>query len=308
MASHLPLAWMNGEFVAYEEARIHVRTECVARGASVFEGIPAYWNEDREQLFVFRFDDHIRRLEQSMRILRMELPYPISDIRDAMIEILQRCEVKEDVHLRPTAYFGLGADFGYRPGEIEVGSFVTGNAFPRKPGARSGIRLSVSSWTRIADTAQPPRVKSAANYVNGRLAQVQAVIDGYDGAILLNDRGSVAEAPVACLMVVRDGQVSTPRTTDGILESITRASLIQLLNDEMQLTVQERAIDRTELYLADEVLQCGSAHEVTPVVSIDGYAVGDGKPGGVTQRLMELYSSVTRGERAEYASWLTDVH
>ena len=308
MSTHVPLAWMDGRFIPYEDAHIHVRTECVTRGASVFEGVPAYWNDDDGQLYVFRLGDHMRRLAQSARIMRMTLDYPMSEIQHAMLEVLRRSDVRADVHLRPTVYFGTGANFGFRPGDIEVGAFVTANPFPRNVATQSGIRVAVSSWTRIADTAMPPRVKASANYLNSRLAHVQAIIDGYDGAIMLNHLGTVAEAPVACLMVVRDGKVSTPRVTDGILESITRASLIELVQQELHLPVEEREIDRTELYLADEVLQCGSAHEVTPVIEIDGYPVGNGEPGDVTRGLMAQYSAAARGEIQKRMGWLTPVY
>lgn len=303
------LAWMNGEYINFDDARVHVRTDCVTRGGSVFEGVPAYWNDEQGQLAVFRLDDHMHRLEQSMRVMRMTLEYPVGVIREALLELLRRCEVRQDVHVRPTIYFGLGPNFAFRSKDIGVGAFITATPFPRVLNASvEGIRVAVSSWTRISDGDQPPRVKTAANYLNSRLAQVQAVVDGYDGAVLLNSHGYVAEGPAACLMMIRDGVISTPRITDGILESITRATLMQIIQSELGLEVRERAIDRTELYIADELFECGSAHEVTPIVGVDNYAVGKGERGPITEKVVELYSAIVYGKQQKYASWLTKVY
>lgn len=302
-------AWMNGEYIPWGEARLHVRTDAVMRGGSVFEGIPGYWSDQRDQLFIFRLEDHLARLARSMKVLRMDLDQSLDTVREACLEVVRRSAFREDVHVRPTVYFGEGASFGYLPGEIEVGSFVTATPLPRHPhGAARGLTAAISSWQRISDRDMPPRVKAAANYQNSRLAQTQAASDGYDTAILLNAAGHVTETPAACLLLVKDGVVVTPRTTNGILESITRASLIQLIRNELDLEVVERDVDRTELYVADELFECGSAHEVTPIVSVDRFDVGKGTVGDLTRQVMDLYSEVTRGQRDEYANWLTPVY
>jgi branched-chain amino acid aminotransferase len=302
-------AWMNGEFIPWGEARLHVTTDAVRFGSSVFEGMRGYWNESEGQLYLFRMEEHLKRLSQSMKMMRMTLPYLLSEIRDACVGVLAKNNLREDVHLTPTAYFGTGeAFFSYKPGTIDVGAYVF--AGPRKSilGTGEGIDVCVSSWMRISDRDIPPRIKAGANYQNGRLATVQAVEDGYDTALLLNERGKVAEGPGACVFLVRDGTMFTPPVTAGILESITRATLIQLLREEMSVTTVEREIDRTELYIADEVFMCGSAFEVYPVFSVDRYPVGKGTVGPLTSQLQTQYDNVVRGKNPRYSSWLLPVY
>lgn len=303
-----PWVWMDGRFVPWADARVHVRSDLVMRGGSVFEGIAGYWQEEAAQLRMFRLADHMLRLTRSMKVLRMELRYPLSDVQEAVVALVQRCEFREDVHVRPTVYFGEGASFGYRTDEIAVGAFVTAVPFPHNEKSETGISISVSSWTRISDNSHPPRVKGGANYLSARLAQVQAQVDGYDGAVLLNHQGYVSEGPGACIMIVRDNVLVTPRITDGILESITRATIVQVVRAELGLPVEERAVDRTEMYLADEIFECGTAHEITPIVRVDGYVVGGGVPGPITRRVRELYSGIVHGALPRYRHWLTNVY
>lgn len=303
-----PWAWMDGEFVPWEKAQVHVRTDLVMRAGSVFEGIAGYWRESDGQLNLFRLRDHMSRLERSMKVLRMQLGYPLAQVEAAAVELVRRCEFREDVHVRPTIYFGEGTSFGYRRGEIAVGAFITAVSFPRNEKSEKGIKVSVSSWSRISDNSHPPRVKCGANYLSARLAQVQAEVDGYDGALLLNHQGYVSEGPGACVMLVRDNALVTPRITDGILESITRSTIIEAICAELGLTVRERAVDRTELYMADEIFECGTAHEITPIVAVDGYAVGGGLPGPVTCKVRDLYRGIVGGTVPGYDAWLTNVY
>lgn len=300
------LAWLDGAFVPFSEAKIHVRSDAVMRGGSVFEGIPVYWSEEAKELWIFRFDEHLARLGRSMKVLRLH--YPLEELRVACIELVRRCGFREDVHLRPTVAFGQGAPFAFRPEDVGVTAFITAVPFPRVAEfAVRGLQLTISSWQRISDLDQPPRVKSAANYLNGRLAQTQATHDGYDGAILLNRHGYVAEGPAACIALVRDGVLITPRLTDGVLESLTRATVLKLA-EERGLRTEERAVDRTELYVANEVFECGSAHEITPVVGVDGYPIGDGTPGPVTCSLVAAYRDAVHGMDSRHRSWVTPVY
>jgi branched-chain amino acid aminotransferase len=169
------------------------------------------------------------------------------------------------------------------------------------------VRARVSSWRRISDDIMPPRVKNISNYRNGQLAAMEAQLDGYDQAILLNVQGKVAEAPGACLMLVRDGKLVTPDITQSILESITRDTLLRLARDELGLVIEERPVDRTELYVADEVFLCGTAAEITPIGEIDRYPIGDGHPGPVTRALERLYHDIVRGIDPRRAEWRTPV-
>lgn len=302
-------AWMNGQFMPWEDTKVHVVSSCVIEGSSVFEGVRAYWSESRGELYLFKADEHLRRLYQSARIMRMSPGYTASQLKSVCVQLLRRNNYREDVHLRPAIYFGVGQHiFAHAPDKIDTGVYVV--AAPRKSqlGSGSGLHVCVSSWRRISDADSPPRIKIAANYHNGRLAATQAAVDGYDGAILLDDRGKIAEGPAACVFLVRDGVAITPPVTSGILESITRSTVIELLEGELSVPVVEREVDRTELYVADEIFLCGTAMEVIPVLSADRYVVSDGKVGDLTDRIQHFYERIVRGEDPRYKDSLLPVY
>ncbi len=300
--------WFNGEYVPWPEARVHVNTDTVLRGANVFEGLRAYANPEQQQMFVFRLEEHLDRLWKSMKVLRMTLPYSKADLAEACGGVVARNGFRQDVQIRLTAYFGEGPLYAFEPDKISTGAFII--ALPRRSTMedQKGLACCISSWRRISDNVMPPRVKAGANYHNSRYASVQAHVDGYDNVILLNERDKVSEGPGACLVIVRDGRPITPPVTANILESITRDTLAELFVSELKLGFVERDIDRTELYLADEVFYCGSAYEVLPVTSIDRYPIGDGSIGPVTQRIRTLYREVVRGLVPKYKHWLTPVY
>jgi len=307
-AASAKFAWLDGEFVRWEDAKIHIRSECVIRGIGVFEGLRGYWSAERSQMYVFRVQEHFKRLEQSMKVLRLRLPYPVTRVEEAMLELIRRCGYREDVHIRVNVYVGEGEDHTPDPTKMFIGSFITAIARPQLKKLETGTHAAVSSWRRIDDQSLPPRVKATGNYVNARLAQVQAKVDGYDTAIMLDQFGKVSESPGACVMMVRDGTLVTPAITHSILEGVTRDTLIVLCRDELGVPVQERAVDRSELYVADELLECGSGHEVSPIVSVDRMPVGEGTPGPVTRRMQEAYFRIARGRESGYERWLTPVY
>ncbi|HWC01862.1 MAG TPA: branched-chain-amino-acid transaminase [Methylomirabilota bacterium] len=296
--------YLNGELVPYADARIHVQSTAVKYGGSVFEGLRAYWNPAQEELYVFRLQEHIDRLFASMRLMRMQHSLTREEIGRSILDVLRKNQAREDVHIRQTAYLSSDGDMDDAG---PVGLAV--DARPRKATQKPGIAVGVSSWTRIADGAMPPRIKCSANYQNGRLATLEAKANGYDGALLLNGRGKLAEAPGACCFLLRGGVPITPPVTADILESVTRATLIELFRTELGQPALEREVDRTELYLADEVFLCGSGWEITPVVSIDRLPLGDGvQPGPVTRAIQACYFAVVRGEKPAYRRWLTPVY
>ncbi len=307
MAGTAEFIWMNGKILPWAEATIHVSAEALLRGANVFEGMRAYWSDRERELYIFRNAEHLRRLRQSMRIMRLEIPYDDQALSAAFIALLRANRFQEGVHFRPVAYFGVGEPHAWKPDEIETGAFVLAYARPPAPSAK-GIRSCVSTWRRNSDNASPSRVKAAANYHNARLAQVEAKMNGFGPPIMLNDNGEVAESPGACFMMVRDGRVITPPVSADILEGITRESLIELYRAELGVEVVERNIDRTELYVADEAFFCGSGAEVQPIVEIDHYPVGAGKPGPLTLAIQNLYFDVAKGEITKYRRWLTPVY
>lgn len=300
-------AWMNGSFIPFDECRLHVRTQAVALAASVFEGVRAYWNPDQKQLYTFELDRHVVRLRESMKIMRMRTAVP-ADFAETCLELLRRNEFREDVHYMPTAYLGIPEGNVAMGPTSDEGLFITAVARPPGKALQAGKSVCVSSWRRISDSSMPPRVKAAGNYQNSRLALHAAWADGYDDAVLLNANGTVAEAAGSCLMMVRNDEVCTPPVTAGILESITRASLIRLFADKLGRQVVEREIDRTELYLAEEVFLCGSGMEVVPVVAVDRLPVGNGRMGPLTAAIQDTYFRVARGQDNAYPQWRTPVY
>jgi len=302
---HPPHTWMNGRIVPWAESRIHVGTDAVLRGASVFEGIRAYRAGDGSDLLLFRAGDHMRRLYgTSMRFLRMELQYGPEDLVAGAAELIRANGFRDDAHVRVVAYFDEVEIGGV---DAETGAFILAFQRPSSPKLTSGVRTTLSPWRRPADTAMSPRVKASGNYLNGRVASADARAKGFDTAILLDERGRVSEGPGQNVFLVRDGVVITPRTTDGILEGLTRATLIGLAR-QLEIPLEEREVDPTELYVADELFLAGTAWEVQPVVEIDGYRVGDGRPGPLTGRLQAAYFDLVRGRSRTPDGWLTPVY
>lgn len=297
--------YLDGAFVPEAEAKVHVLSGAVKYGALVFEGLVGYLDAAGEDVNVFRLPEHITRLCHSMRLLRFQHDFTPAGLHEVVLETLRRNEVREDTHIRLAAFVEGHGQTG-TVGPIGLSCSV---AFrPQRDLESKAIRAAVSSWRRIDDTAMPPRIKSAANYANGRLGVLQAREDGYDEAIFLTQSGKVAEAASSCFFAVRDGQPITSRPSDAILESITRDSLIRLLAEVYDRPVIEREIDRTELYLCEEAFLCGSSYEVTPIVNIDGFVLGDGKPGVVTRLAWQAYEAALRGRDRAHADWLTPVH
>lgn len=279
------------------------------RGLNVFEGIRGYWNSERRQLYLFKSEEHFARLRQSANVLRIKPTHDTDALRTACVELLRALECEEDVHLRVVVYVGESEDtFGLDPTGTQVGAFIFAFARSRAETLDAGISVAVSSWERIRDHSMPPRVKAGANYLNSRLAEAQAKTDGYDSAVLLDDRGKVTELPGACVMLVRNNRLITPAVTDSILESITRSTLLDLARRELGIAIEERPIDRTELYVADELLACGTNEEVTPIVSVDRYLVGDGMPGQITRALQNSYFDLVRGTGADQESSLLPIY
>lgn len=299
------LLWLNGKLLPAKEAKINVLAPTSQFGLNVFEGIRCYWNEETQQLFAFRLADHYRRLKRSQRLLKMEDSYTPDELQKALIETVRANGYREDIAVRQTLFVdGFGSWSSHGP----VGMFVSP---VRKAGIspeyqKKGLRCCVSSWVRIQDNSLSPRIKCGANYINSRMAQLEALDNGYDTAVFLNHHGSVAEAPGSCLFIVRDRRLITPLATDSVLESITRDSVLVLAR-EMGIETMERTVDRTELYLCDEAFLCGSSMEITPVVSVDGFAVGNGSAGAVTAALRAEYRKAVTGRLKNHTDWLTEI-
>jgi branched-chain amino acid aminotransferase len=307
MADSPKYLWWNGKQMPWEDATIHVTDIGWSTVGAIFEGIRAYWSPDDGEAYVFRLPEHMKRFEQSMKLVRLDQEYPTQDLIDTILELIRANDHREDVYIRPLAYRAGGGGGGFSSFSSQAGILI--NTSPRPTHLKMGRKqhACVSSWTRISDTVMPPRIKNISNYRNGQLATMEAQTNGYDVALLLNQWGKVAEGPGACLMMVRDGKLITPGVTESILESITRHAIIQMARDDLGLEVVERSIDRTELYIADEAFLCGTAFEITPIVSVDRYQLGEGEVGPITTRLEELFLGVLKGTNSRHADWRTPV-
>ncbi len=297
--------WWDGKFTPWENATIHVTQIGTASVSSVFEGIRAYLNPQTNQLTVFQLDAHLKRFLQSIRLVRLDCDYTLQDLHDAVVELVRANNPETDVYIRPFAY-AESRTFGSATSTLaHVIIHITDWESKLKSGAVS--HAMVSSWSRLTDNQMAPRVKASANYLNSRYASEEAKRNGYDHAIILTPQGKVAEGPGMCLMLVRDGKIVTPSVTSGILESITRETVMQIAREKLNLTVVERDVDRTELYTSDEAFFCGTGIEIVPIVSVDRLNVGSGKPGAVTQQIQQLYHDIVRGADTAYAEWRTSI-
>lgn len=297
--------WMNGSVRHWEDSLIHVGSDAMLRGASVFEGIRAYRSADGQDLLLFRLADHFERLfNGSMRVLRMRIEYTAEQLTQGVIELLRANEVRDDAHIRVVAYFDV-LDGAAKGEDDPTGAYIL--AFPKPLNARleSGVRSTISAWRRPSDSSISPRVKASANYINSRVALLDANLKGFDIPILLNERGRVSEGPGQNVFLVRGGRLVTPRITDAILEGITRETVIGI-GAQLGIPVEEREVDPTELYVAEELFFVGTAMEVQPISEIDDYRVGDGRIGPLTRRIQSRYFELVRG--AAPATWLTSVH
>ena len=305
MTERVPtLIWHNGVTTAWEDARVHVWTEVVQRGISVFEGIRGYWSSSDQRHYLLHLDAHLDRLRQSCRIARIMQPYSSEALRQAIGELIVALAYREHLYIRPTIYLDYGGP-GTPPQEQRVGCFVAVLPVPRLDTVAAGLRCHISTWRRPHDTALPARVKAGANYFSMRLARLEATFLGFDEAILLNHSGTVAETPGAAIFIVRNGTVATPRCTDGILESLTRAAICTLLKTEFSARVQEREIDRTELYSADEIFAAGTLNEVTPVVRVDDIVVDSLAPGALSVQVRDRYIELCEAGGHDPYGWLT---
>jgi branched-chain amino acid aminotransferase len=295
---------LDGSVVPFADAKISIMAPGFTFAAAVFEGLRAYWNEDEEQLYVFHLREHLDRLQFSMRVIEMDEPPSTGELADQVIAGLRANDFREDTYIRVQTYID---DWGDMTATGPVGSSVICRRRARLPAFETGKHFAVSSWRRNADDASPPRIKATANYLNSRLVGLEAKRNGADGGIILNRDGTVSEGPGGCLFIVRGDQLITPPVTAGILESITRSSLLELAAD-MGLNAIERDVGRTELYLTDEGFYCGTGQEIVPMLSVDGKALGDGKPGPLTRKMQNAYDAIVRGRDERYQHWLTPVY
>jgi len=298
--------FFQSEFVPVEQAKISVMTHAFLYGTACFEGIRAYWVEDEKQLLVFRMREHYRRLLESCKILRITVDYDIDEMCELTLQLLARNGDQEDVYIRPICYKSTEA-VGVKLTGLEDDFLIFSVPFGDYLDLDKGLRVRVSSWRHLDDNIIAMRAKTNGAYVNAALAKTEALDDGYDEAIFLNQDGHVSEGSAENLFIVRHGQLITSPVTANILEGITRDTIIQLVRNEMNITVVEREIDRTELYVAEEAFFVGTGAQVSPIVEIDHRPVGSGQIGPVSKQVQELYFNVVKGRVPAYRDWCTPV-
>ena len=300
MQNTADLIWLNGEFVAWEDAKVHVLTHALHYGTGVFEGIRAY--ETDRGTAIFRHDDHLTRIEQSAKLYYMELPYSREQLRGATHELILRNGLKS-CYIRPLVYRGYGP-MGLNPLDNPVEAMIAvweWGAYLGEEGKKEGVRARVSSYRRISPDSLIPHSKASGQYLNSVLAKIEATKAGYEEAILLDDKGTVCEGTGENVFVVKDGVIHTPGQTASILDGINRKSAIQIARD-LGYEVVERDVARAELPLADEVFLTGTAAELTPLREIDDIEIGP--PGRVTREIQRVFDDALHGRDPRYADWL----
>lgn len=297
------LIWFKGELVHVKEAKIYVLAPTSQFGLNVFEGIPCYWNEKEQQLYAFRLDDHYDRLLRSSRLLQISCPYTKEDMKNALIKVVRANEYKENLSVRQTLFVdGFGSWGSDGPTEMFVAPIPRGATSAEYN--KDGLKVCITSWRRLSDNILSPRIKCGANYINSRYGQREAIRNGYDTCIFLNEFGKVSEGPGSCFFMIKEKKIVTPACTEAVLESITRNTIIQIAV-ELGYEVIERAIDRTELYTADEAFLCGSAMELTPILSIDSYIIPKDE---ITRRLYLNYKDSVTGINIHHKEWVTPIY
>lgn len=300
------LAYYEGEIVPIEQATVSITCNTLHYGTGCFGGLRAYWNADAERLYLFRPEDHYERFLNSAKMLLCELDYTIERLTEITVDLLAREGWQQNVYVRPIVYKDDGVFRVWLHDATDkvaifsqpVGSYIK---------SEKAIRVCVSAWRRVDDTAMPARGKVNGTYVNSALAKSDAMLSGFDEAIVLNQDGHVSEASAANFMMVRKGVVYTPPVTSNLLEGITRRTVIHLLREELGVEVVERDIDRSELYLADEAFFCGTGVQIAAIGSVDHRTVGDGTMGAITKQVRDLYMRVVRGDEPAYMHWLTPI-
>lgn len=301
------LVYFNKQFVPVTDAKISIRTNALHYGTGVFEGIRAYWNPKEQQLFAFKLPEHFERMVNNCKVMKLKLDHDVKELCAITVDLLRRNQPREDTYIRPIAYLSseglgpklIGYDTGFAIYTIPLGDYIDTSV---------GIKVGFSSWRRISDNTIPARCKVTGGYVNSALARTEAMEQGYDEAIFLTQDGFISEGSAENIFLARNGSLITPDLSQDILEGITRDVLLTLCREELGMTVTERQVGRTELYVADEVFLCGTGAQVAPVIEVDRRPVGSGKMGPITARIQQLYFQVVKGDHPKYRHWCTPVY
>lgn len=297
--------WKNGELVAWNDATTHVLTHTLHYGSGVFEGIRCYYNDKQDASYVFRLKEHMQRLHRSCKMIMIDLPFSVDELVEATLLTIRENKLK-DCYIRPIVYHGYGV-MGVDPTGCPIDTVIAvwpWGAYLGDDALKNGMRVGVSSWRQRSNNALPPAIKSCASYMNSILAKLEAKSHGYSEAIMLNEAGNVCEGTGENLFIVKKGVLITPPLSDGVLEGITRESIMTLAG-ELGIEVKEASLNRADLFTADEVFMTGSAAELTPVCSVNDREIG--KPGEITLRLQKLYFDAVHGRVENHLEWVSKV-
>jgi len=296
--------WFDGKFVTLDKAKVPITTHAIHYGTSIFEGIRAYWNG--KNLFVFRLEEHVKRFRRSGQFYNISLNFSDKEISDAIIGICKKNKIKNSCYIRPFYFIG---DYGINlhvtekaPTNVAIISFPFGDLFNK-----NGITAGVVSWRKFSDISTPTQAKMGGNYLNSIIATQEAKRKGYEEAILLDHKGNVSEAPGENIFIVREGRLITPTLSSSALEGITRDSIIKIGRD-LDFEVLEKFVTKSELISSDEIFLTGTAAEITPIISMNGKKIGNGKPGDITKKMMDEYTNIVMNKNNDYSSWLTPVY
>lgn len=299
-------AFFQGKYVPLEEAKVSVLTHALNYGTGVFEGIRAYWNEEKEELFIFRLREHYQRFKKNTAMMFIDVPYTVDELCDMTVTLLQMHGYRQDVYIRPLAYKS-SEQIGVSMEGVTDGFTIMAVPFGHYVDIHRGLSLCVSSWKRTDDNSIPGRAKVTGNYVNSALIKNEAVLNGYDEAVVLNYQGYVLEGSAENIFLARHNTLATPSVADGILEGITRDTIIQVARDELGIPTACRQIARSELYYADEIFLTGTGAQIAGATRVDQRAVGTGEVGPITTALQREYFGIVRGHNPKYTDWLTPV-
>lgn len=299
-------AFFEGRIVPIEDAKVSIMVHGFNYGTGCFEGIRAYWNAGSQQLYVFRMREHYERLLRSCRILHIVLPYTVDELVEITLELLRREGYQCDTYVRPLAY-KAAEGIGVRLHDLTAGLAMFAVPFGRYIEKEEGAHVCISGWRRVDDNAIPARAKITGAYANSALVKTDAVLSGYDEALVLTQAGHISEGSAENFFMVRNGHLVTPPITSNILEGITRDTVIHVAREEMGLETVERVIDRSEVYICDEAFLCGTGVQIAAITQVEHRPIGAGVIGPVTSRLRELYFDLVRGDNPRYRHWCTPV-
>jgi branched-chain amino acid aminotransferase len=300
-------AFFEGQFVPIEDAKVSIMTHAFNYGTGCFEGLRAYWNEEEEQLYLFRLKEHFERMHRSCRILRIDLAYSVEALCEITVELLRREGYRQDIYIRPLAYKAEEV-VGVRLHGLRDGFAMFAVPFGRYLENEEGAHVCISSWRRVDDNATPARAKITGAYINSAFCKTDAMLAGYDEALVLTQTGHISEGSAENFFMVRNGELVTPPVTSNILEGITRDTIMTLAREEMGLRTAQRSIDRSEIYICEEAFLCGTGVQIAAITQVEHRRIGAGSIGPVVGRLREIYFGVVKGKHPKYRQWCTPVY